>query len=421
MNKIFRTEWQLLLFGFLLSFWSAPGQTFFISLFGGAIREELSLSHGQFGGIYSLATLLSAIAIVYTGTLVDRVDLKKFSIAIVIGSFIGCLLISFSHGAVLLLLSIFLTRHIGQGLNTLTSVTSMVRYLEPIKGKATAISQTGYSLSEAILPSIIISLILWLGWRVTWQITAVTMLMIMIPSIFYLLRNHDIRHTNYLKQLEDVENTERTYTRRQWTRSQVLRDKRFYMFLPALLAHAILFTGFIFHQIHLIESKGWSLWFWGVLFSVYATVAFLFSLYAGHLIDKYGAARLIAISPLPLGLGLLLLSASSHTLAAVCFMLLLGLSSGFVNTLSGPFYSELYGNKHLASIKSLSTSMMVFSSSLSPFLLGWFFDQGVSVETLTFGGAIYVVMASLLALYAYQLSRDDPNLINRTTPNKLPD
>ena len=418
MNKLFRTEWQLLLFGFLLSFWSAPGQTFFISLFGGAIREELSLSHGQFGGIYSLATLLSAIALVYTGTLVDRIDLKKFSVTIVLGSFIGCLLVSFSHSALLLLISIFLTRHIGQGLNTLTSVTSMVRYLEPIKGKATAISQTGYSLSEAIMPSIIISLILWLGWRTTWQVTAVTMLIIMVPAIFYLLRNHDIRHANYLKQLQALQATERTYTRRQWTRSEVLRDKRFYMFLPGLLAHSILFTGFIFHQIHLIESKGWSLSFWGVLFSVYATVAFSFSLYAGHLIDKYGAARLIAISPLPLGLGLLLLSITSHSLTAVCFMLLLGLSSGFVNALSGPFYSELYGTKYLGSIKSLSTAMMVFSSSLSPFLLGWFFDRGVSIETLSFAGAIYVLIASSLAFYAYQLSRNDPNLVNRPSINK---
>lgn len=414
MNSLFRSEWRLLLFGFLLSFWSAPGQTFFISLFGGAIREELSLSHGQFGGLYSLATLFSAIVIVWTGTLVDRIDLKKFSLTIVVGSFFGCLLFSFSHGTLVLLVSIFLTRHIGQGLSTLTSVTTMVRYLEPIKGKATAISQTGYSLSEAIMPSLIIALILSLGWRTTWQITAITMVIIMIPAIVFLLRGHDLRHQNYLRQLEISDDLEKTYKRRQWTRGEVLKDKRFYMFLPGLLAHAILFTGFIFHQIHLIESKGWSLSMWGVLFSVYATVAFFFSLYAGHLIDKYGAARLIAVSPLPLGLGLLLLSFSSHWTAAVGFMLLLGLSSGFVNTLSGPFYSELYGNKHLGSIKSLSTSMMVFSSSLSPFLLGWFFDQGVSIENLTLAGSIYVLLASSLAFYAYQLSRNDPNLIAKT-------
>jgi hypothetical protein len=58
--KLIRAEWQLLLFGFLMTFWSSPGQTFLISLFSGEIRAELSLSDGEFAAIYSLATLASA-------------------------------------------------------------------------------------------------------------------------------------------------------------------------------------------------------------------------------------------------------------------------------------------------------------------------------------------------------------------------
>ena len=90
MLKLIRSEWQLLLFGFLMTFWSSPGQTFLISLFSGEIRAELGLSDGEFAGIYSLATLASAIVMVWTGTLVDKVDLKKLSIAIVIGLGLGC-------------------------------------------------------------------------------------------------------------------------------------------------------------------------------------------------------------------------------------------------------------------------------------------------------------------------------------------
>ena len=32
-----------------MMFFSSPGQTYFISLFGGDIRQYLSLSHGEFG------------------------------------------------------------------------------------------------------------------------------------------------------------------------------------------------------------------------------------------------------------------------------------------------------------------------------------------------------------------------------------
>ena len=65
-----------------MTFWSSPGQTFLISLFSGEIRAELSLSDGEFAGIYSLATLASAIVMIWSGALIDRMDLKRLSIAI---------------------------------------------------------------------------------------------------------------------------------------------------------------------------------------------------------------------------------------------------------------------------------------------------------------------------------------------------
>ena len=46
--------------GFILTFASSFGQTFFISVFAGEIQGAYSLSHGEWGGIYALATTASA-------------------------------------------------------------------------------------------------------------------------------------------------------------------------------------------------------------------------------------------------------------------------------------------------------------------------------------------------------------------------
>ena len=127
MLKLIRAEWQLLLFGFLMAFWSSPGQTFLISLFSGEIRTELDLSDGEFAGIYSLATLASAIVMIWSGALVDHLDLKRLSIAIIIGLAIGCGMMSFSSGFLTLLISLFLLRQLGQGLMFIISSTAMVR------------------------------------------------------------------------------------------------------------------------------------------------------------------------------------------------------------------------------------------------------------------------------------------------------
>jgi len=402
--KLIRSEWQLLLFGFLMTFWSSPGQTYLISLFSGEIRAELGLSDGEFAGIYSLATLASAIVMVWSGALVDKVDLKKFSIAVVIGLGGGCGIISLSVGVLSLLISLFIIRQLGQGLMLITSSTAMVRYLDEHKGKSSALAGMGYAVSEAVMPSILVALLLWFGWRISWQIAGIVLIIFMVPAILYLLRNHQQRHKKYLDELLATDDTsERVYRRRQWTRSEVVRDRLFYLFAPGLMSQPLMFTGFIFHQVHLVESKNWSLTAWASLFSMYALVSVGTKIVTGLLVDRFGAIRMVPLVALPMGIGLVILSLSSSLAWGGVFLALTGITVGFHSTVTAPFWSEMYGNKHLGSIKSLGASAMVFCTALSPAILGWYIDHGTSMDSLAMGGATYIFLTSALAYYACQL------------------
>lgn len=404
---LIRSEWRLLMFGFLMMFFSSPGQTYFIALFSGEIRSEMGLSHGEFGGIYSLATLISAGILLWSGALIDRMDLRKFAYAIVVGLAVGCLAMASSQNVLTLFLGILLLRQFGQGLMYMTSTTAMVRYLDHQKGKANALSSMGSSVAEALLPSLAIMLMLWLSWRQSWVVFAGLLLLILPAIIHYLLRGHEVRHQQYEVSLsEDDNNPSPTkYRRRQWTRAEVIRDPLFYLAMPGLMAQPLLFTGFMFHQVHLVEEKGWSLVVWGSLYLLYALVAVVVRLFAGVLIDNFGAVVLVSFAILPMGIGLLVLASSSSLLVAVIFMICTGLTSGASSTISAPFFSEKYGNRHLGSIKSLATSMMVFMSALSPVLMGWLIDRGVTMNTLAVGGAVYVFITATMAYYAYLLGK----------------
>jgi len=406
--KLIRAEWQLLLFGFLMSFWSSPGQTFLISLFSGEIRAELGLSDGEFAGIYSLATLLSAVVIVWSGTLIDRIELKKFSIIIVLGLGLGCGILSISVGVLSLFVGLFVIRQLGQGLMFITSATAMVRYLDENKGKSTALAGMGYAFSEALMPSILVALLLWVGWRMSWLISGIALVLFMVPAILYLLRNHDRRHDRYLKQLVQQDNEpEQIYRRHQWTRSEVVRDKMFYLFAPGLMSQPLMFTGFIFHQIHLVDSKNWSLTAWASLFIMYALVSVATKIVTGFIVDRYGAIRMVPLVALPMGFGLVILALTSGLFWGGIFLALTGITVGFQSTVTAPFWSEMYGSKHLGAIKSLGTSVMVFCTALSPVILGWYIDRGTSMETLALASAIYILLTSSLAFYACRLRMKD--------------
>ena len=228
----------------------------------------------------------------------------------------------------------------------------------------------------------------------------------MLPlSVHFLLRGHDGRHNDYLASLQQVDSgsgEDAVPVQRQWTRDEVIRDPLFYLFMPVILAQPMLFTGFMFHQVHMVEAKGWSLAVWGSLYTVYAITSSVMKLYTGLLVDRFGAIRLLPYMCLPMGLGLLVLASADGLWVAVVFMVLLGISVGSYATLASPFFAEKYGTLHLGAIKSVTSAIMVFSSAIAPVLMGWLIDAGVSMEAQALGAALYVAVAVLLAWIAQQ-------------------
>lgn len=400
---LIQSEWRLLLFGFAMAFSSSLGQTYFIGLFSGEIRLDLGLSHGAFGGIYSGATLTSAVLLLWTGSLIDRVDLRRYTYAVTVGLALACALMAASNGIAMLFLAVLALRHLGQGLMSMAGATTMVRYLDHHRGKANALGGIGYSISEAVLPTLVIATLSLMTWRSSWLLWGALLLLCLLPLISILLRGHAQRHKVYLCGLASPSGQALGGARKQWTRSEVIRDTSFYLFLPALLAQPLLFTGFMFHQVHLVEAKGWDLTAWGSLYIAYALVSTLCKLMTGLLVDRFGAIRLIPLISLPFGLGLLALAMSDSFVIAALFMCLMGVSLGIYSTMSSPFFAEMYGTLHLGSIKSLTTSTMVLASAIAPVAMGWAIDNGVSMEAMALGGAAYILLASGCALMGVRL------------------
>ena len=392
-----------------MMFWSSPGQTYLISLYGAEIRNEFGLSHGSFGGLYSLGTLLSAGVIVWSGRLVDRVDLRYLSLWLSVFLAIACWYMSVTVGVITLAIAFFLLRQSGQGLFSHVAITVMSRYFEGARGKATSVAALGFAVAEACLPVITIALIGWVGWRDAWRITGVVMLVCLIPAILWLLRDHKARHQRFLQELDSYADSANGQVKRklrhQWTRAEVLRDRRFYLSAPAFLAPSFFFTGFFFHQVHVVTAKGWDLIWWGSWFALYAGASLVATMITGPLVDKLGAVRLLPFFPLPLAFGLFVLSLTNMPWVGLVFLACAGITSGWTVTVMGPFWAELYGVLHLGSIKALGSALSVFASALSPFLLGWLIDINLSIDNLALGSAVYIVLASIVAAFAFRVDQ----------------
>jgi MFS family permease len=198
-----------------MTFCSSFGQTFFLGIFNPFIREDLNLSHSEFGGIYSAATLVSSLTIIWLGKKIDDFKLRNFAIFVCISLFFAAVFMSQLSSLVHLLLAIFFLRLFGQGLMSHTSSTAMARYFDKNRGKALGVAWLGLSFGEGILPGLVIFLLNYLVWKKIWITIAVFLIVFVLPLIVFLLKNFE---DNSVEQ----EQSKKSENIKNWTRQEVL-------------------------------------------------------------------------------------------------------------------------------------------------------------------------------------------------------
>ena len=182
---IVRSNFKIIIFGFVFTFFSCVGQSFFIGLFNSNIREELNISHGEFGTIYGIATLCSSLTLIWLGKKIDDLKLINYSFLVVIFLSFAALFFSLVNGIIVLALGIFFLRLSGQGLMAHTASVGISRYFNQSRGKALSCVWIGMSLGEFLLPVMIVYFLSFLYWRNIWQGIAIIILLI-LPMFTYL-------------------------------------------------------------------------------------------------------------------------------------------------------------------------------------------------------------------------------------------
>ena len=390
MFNFIHKNFNLLFFGFLIAFSSGFGQTFFISLFSNDFRATFNLSNTEFGSIYSIATVLSAITIIWAGKLIDTVNLKKYTLTIVFGMAIACLMASLAFNIFFLFLTIYFLRLFGQGLMGHTSRTTIARYFNTNRGKALAISGFGFYIGEMIYPIIIVFLILTIGWRLTWFSSSIFVFVILGLSFYFLLRNNNFKIEKNLNN-----NTE--FQQISWRRRDVLKDAKFYIYLPLSLLMSFTVTGFLFHQVFIADIKSWTMMNLAQSFIFFAISGLIGSIFSGLLVDKFTGRKLIPFHLIPMALILVSLLFSNHVYILYLYMAGLGFSNGFTENISNSLWAEMYGVNNLGSIKALLTFFGVLASASSPFLYGILLDQTNSINILVYLSLTLILIFSMMA------------------------
>ena len=363
---------------------------YFLGLFNSSIREALSISHGQFGSIYASATLLSSFVLIWVGKKIDDINIFKFAFFVIILLSLSCFFFSKISSITILFIAIFLMRFSGQGMMSHTATTTISRYFTKSRGKALSTSWFGLSTAEFILPVLIIYLLTVYDWRNIWIYISILIILLLPIASFILLKN-----LNFESREQDNRNSKKIIIK-NWKRIEVLKDYRFYILCANMLAMPWIATGTFVYQSFILTSKGWGPYVIAQSFMVYSVLSVLTLFIAGFLIDKFTSRKILIYMNIPLLFSVFVIIYFNHPLTSFLFLGLIGVSNGLANVLGSSTWAEIYGVKHIGSIKALTTALMVFATAFGTALFGILIDKGFSIEQIAMISGVYIFTALIM-------------------------
>ncbi len=386
---------KVIVFGFIFTFFSSFGQSFFLGLFNSSIRDALSITHGQFGSIYASATLLSSIVLVWIGKKIDDVNILKFASYVIIFLSVSSFIFSKISSVIFLFIGIFLMRLAGQGLSSHTATTTISRFFEKNRGRALSTGWLGLSLAEFVMPVLIVFLLTFIEWRDIWVSISILVIIVLPVATFILVK--EVK----LDTREESKIEENNKEIRQWRRIEVLKDYRFYIICMTMLAMPWIATGSFVYQSFISSSKEWGPYVIAQSFMAYSILSVITLFISGFLIDKFSSRKLLIYMNIPLFFATIVLYYFNTPLSSFVFFGLLGVTNGLANVLGSSTWAEIYGVKFIGSIKALTTALMVFSTAFGTALFGFLIDIGFTIEYIAIISGTYI-FSSIILLYLVQ-------------------
>jgi MFS family permease len=387
--EFIRRNFRWIAGGFMLTYFSSFGQTYFISASVAEWQAAFGLTHGEFGRIYMFATLASALCLPFVGRLLDVVQAYRM-IALVVPVLAGAaILAGYATSLTVLICAMFLLRLFGQGMMTHIALTSTGRWFVAERGRAVSLVVLGHQGGEATIPLAFAAVTIAYGYRVGWLAAAITLLVVGLPFAYWCYRTPRVPHGQPSMETNTSDEA------RSWTRGEVLTDPLFWVLLAGVLAPAFIGTTIFYHQNYLTALHNWPPQLFAMSLLVMALTTVGCALLTGAVIDRLGAITILPYFLLPLSAACFVLAYSGPEITLFIMMLLLGISYGIASTLFGSLWPEIYGLLNLGAVRSVTVSAAVMATAAGPGLTGTLIDRGVSLPAQMIFFGCYCLLAAV--------------------------
>jgi MFS family permease len=383
-----RLGMRIIAFGFIATFVSSFGQTFFLGLFSPQFEAATGIGGAGLGMLYGLATLLSGSLLFWLGGALDRVPLRR-AILIASGIYLAGSLLAGSVGTQTgLLAAFFLLRLGGQGLMSHLGIVTAARGGGRRKGAMIAWASMGVILGEAVLPAAVLAAVAVVEWRWLWHGVSALLLCAVLPALLLFGRG-----LPWMVSAGDAGTPQPSIGQRR----VLLRQPAFWAGAALLLAPPFMATGFLFEQAAIGRLMHWSPQSIGAAFMVFALSRALGTWGYGRLADRFGALRMARLHLLPMALAFASLAVPLGSASIWVAFAGVGFTNGANSVLGGAVWVDLFGTASIGLVRGVFVACTVLATAVAPAVTALMLSPQIGAGAMGLAFAAYCVLASLLA------------------------
>jgi MFS family permease len=396
--RFFYGWWIVVVSAIGLGLGYAPIIVYSFGVFIKPLTQEFHSNRASISLAFTLANLLQSVSSPLAGRLADRFGARR---VILLSTVILALLLLSSHLLSAKLWDLYafygLLGFVGSGPAPIPYVKVISCWFDRRRGLALGLTMFGIGSGAILMPALAQRLIAMLGWRSTYMVIGLLVLVVSVPVVAVFLKESP----EEMGLLPDGAIDARQAAEKQNTgEGMAWRDARcskaFWLMVGAIFLVGASVHGCVLHLVPLLSDQGVSSNRVALATSFLGSALLIGRVGSGYLLDRFFAPRvaMCLFGAAACGIALLRIGAASGFVFLAVF--LIGLGMGAEVDIIAYLVSRYFGLRAFGEVYGYAFASYVLAGALGPWLMGLGFDRSGSYGSVLVGFFLATLLAMVL-------------------------
>jgi len=369
---------------------SLPGRTQGLGLITEPLLADLGLDRVGYAKLNLWATLIGSAGALGIGYTIDRIGSRIVltSVLAALGAVVCAMSATTSVSALGVWITV--TRALGQSALSVASLTIVGQWFVKRIDTAMAIYSVAISVGFMAAFPLVGFLVQEWGWRSAWFAIGATILVILAPLAFIVVR----RTPEALGMVPDGEETgSGTELLAGYSWTEALTMPSFWVFAIGTALYGLVASGIGLFNESILGQRGFGPDVYYQTLAVTAMTALVGNFAGGWLARRVPLGRLMSVALFILAAGVAALPYVSTMPHVMAWAVAMGLGGGLVMVLFFSVWGRVFGRRHLGRIQGSAQALTVVASAIGPLLLAWCLES-----TGSYTAMFHILAATIIAV-----------------------